>query len=137
MTILSSLWGSLSKPAHPGVPGHLFTADKLPTHLPVQFSKAPRASACLLSRQFCPLGSFLAPLPIWIPEVGLTAGMMLRLQLPSNQNPFLCGLGPQAALQASSSCTRLTARDDVLLPLVPPLSGATLCSDAVTATATR
>lgn len=73
-------------------------------------------------------------------EAGLTAGMMLRLQAPSNQNPFLCGLGPQAALQASRSCTRLTARDDVQLlplPLAPPLSAATLCPDAVAATTTR
>lgn len=73
-------------------------------------------------------------------EVGLTAGKMLRLQLPSNQNPFLWGPGPQAALQASSFCTRLTARDDVLLlplPLAPPLSAATLCPDTVAATATR
>ena len=103
--------------------------------------KAPRAglaSTHVLSRQFCPLGSFLPSLPIWVLEVGLTAGMRPRLQLLSNQDPFLWGLGPQAALQASSSCTRLTARDDVLLlplPLALPLAAATLCPDAVAAAA--
>lgn len=132
--------GNLSKPAHPGGPPAPMINCLLTSPLS-NSGKAPRtspASTCLLPRLFCPLGSF-APLPIWILEVGLTAGMRPRLQLPSNQDPFLRGLGPQAALQASSSCTRLTARDDVLLllplPLAPPLSAATLCPDAAAAAA--